>query len=102
MRDAVKARGTQAVLLVDGSSYDSKNYLGLGSLDFLAHLLCPDRRHRPLCAHRCPHWRRRRRWPVRTEEELTTVVDQILAYEDKASNGYAMTAVFATDRYDSA
>ncbi|MEM7708878.1 MAG: SdrD B-like domain-containing protein [Pseudomonadota bacterium] len=101
--DAVPALGLQYVLLVGGDSYDYHNYLGLGSLSFVPSLygqVHPVVRYAPLDAlyadvdgDEVPDVALGR-FPVRTEQELSWMIDKTIQYTGKA---YDRQAIFAAD-----
>jgi hypothetical protein len=103
---AVRKKGTRYVVLVGGDSYDYKNYLGIGSLSFLPSLYVPAGGVRFVPADPLYGDVDRDgipdvpvgRLPVRTSQELASVIAKTLAYEAK---NYGRTFLAATDGYDS-
>ncbi len=103
---AAQNLGTRYVLLVGGDTYDYRNYLGVNSVSFIPSLYVstgPTVRYvpaDPLYADvnndRIPDLAIGR-FPVRTQAELTLMVNKTLAYQGK---DYRRTAVFASDKSD--
>ncbi len=103
---AVANMGTRQVLLVGGDTYDYQDKLGYGSVSFLPTLYAQTGdliRYAPVDAKLADVDNDNipdvalGRLLVRSEAELQTVIDKILAYEDKT---YGRSAVFAADAYD--
>ncbi len=103
---AARNLGTRYVLLVGGDTYDYRNYLGVNSVSFIPSLYVttgPTVRYVPAD----PSYADVNndgipdlaigRFPVRTQAELTLMVNKTLAYKGK---DYRRTAVFASDRND--
>lgn len=102
---AVREKGTRYVLLVGGDTYDTKNYLGAGSLSFIPSLYVPaaglsfvpaDPLFGDVDGDAVPDVPVGR-LPVRTSQELAAVVAKTLAYEAKS---YPRTFLAASDRTD--
>ncbi|RME07085.1 MAG: hypothetical protein D6812_00695, partial [Deltaproteobacteria bacterium] len=106
--EAVRELGVEYVLLVGGDSYDYLDHLGQGAISFLPTIYLSageivsfapsdtayafiDGDGKPDVAIG--------RFPVRTNEELASMIEKTLTYDAK---GYARKAVFAADARDSA
>ncbi|MDH3281349.1 MAG: C25 family cysteine peptidase, partial [Gammaproteobacteria bacterium] len=100
--------GTEYVLLVGGDTYDYRDFLNIGSLSFIPSLYAQtdanvqfapvDPLYADTDGDQVPDLAIGR-FPVRTSQELATLVNKTLAY---ATKSYAHTAVFAADKYDAA
>ena len=105
IRDAVSSKGTHYVLLVGGDSYDYFNNLGFGNYSFIPTYYMEiddyttfapvDAWFADLDDDMIPDIALGR-MPVRTTEELDTLIGKILGYADKS---YEKTSVFAADKY---
>lgn len=103
IKDAAKKMGVEFVLLVGADTYDYHNYLGDGSISFVPSLYTEtcsivgyapvDPLYGDLDLDGVPDIAVGR-LPVRTLDELETVVYKILTYDEK---GYGQTAVLASD-----
>lgn len=104
--DAAARMGTTHVLLVGGDTYDYHDNLGTGSMSFLpspytstgefVHFAPADSLYADVDGDGAPDLAVGR-FPVRTVEELTALVDKTLAYEDRVGSG---DAVMAADGWD--
>ncbi len=99
-------KGTTHVLLVGGDSYDYHDNLGLGALSFIptqyaqtddiVYFAPVDAQYADVDGDNVPDVAIGR-FPVRTQAELSAMVNQTLTY---AQNTYSQTAVFAADKFD--
>ncbi len=103
---AAREKDTRFVLLVGGDSYDYKDYLGLGAVSFVPSLYVEsgriaftpaDAMYGDVDGDGVPDLPVGR-FPVRTDAELTAIVNKTLAYDYK---DYGRTFLSATDAYDS-
>lgn len=96
---------TEMVLLVGGDSYDYRHYLGTSSISFVPSLYAAtdpvlvkfapvDPLYADVTGDQVPDLPIGR-LPVRTSQELSTLIEKTLAFADKT---YGETAVFAADR----
>ncbi len=107
IKHAYNKMGAKYILLVGGDTYDYKNYLGIGSLSFIPTLYgktdefiyyAPiDAKFADVDNDNVPDLNIGR-FPVRSEAELTNLIQKINAYKNKT---YSNTSVFAADEFDS-
>ena len=98
--------GTKYVLLVGGDTYDYRNYLGRNGISFIpslyvstgkiARFVPVDPLYADVNGDQVPDLAIGR-FPVRTNAELTLMVNKTLAYDSKT---YGHTAVFTSDKFD--
>ena len=106
LRYAYLEMGTEAVLLVGGDTYDYHDYLGLGSMSFvpslyaqtdeIVHFAPVDSAYVDVDSDGVPDMAIGR-FPVRTAEELASVVAKTLEYGAMALERTAVMAVDAAD-----
>ncbi len=108
IRDAAALRSTDHVLLVGGDTYDYHNILGANSISHLPTLYAAtddliqyapvDAKYADIDGDDVPDLALGR-LPVRNDQDLESLVDKILDYENRDYDG---TALFAADGFDSA
>lgn len=106
IKDVAREFGLNYVLLVGGDTYDYKNYLGSDSISFIPTLYgrtdeyisyAPvDAKFVDIDSDNIPDINIGR-FPVRTEVELSNIIQKIQAYQAKT---YHNTVLFAADKYD--
>lgn len=108
IRYAANRMNTQFVLLVGGDTYDYHNYLDIGSISYIPTLYSAtddlikyapvDAKYADINNDNIPDISLGR-LPVRTEEDLSVLLNKIYLYDQK---DYSQTALISADEFDAA